>query len=437
MKYYPKQAFLICMLLSITMHSQSPLVQARLKVEAERFIRLYNTGDTLKYKGFLQGLIADQNQLENTMARYRNTFNSIGRVELKRLGYPSSTEVEIFAQEYKYDSWWKFTLQTDENQRFLSRRVLPIPLPEFGLKNAAVGKTKLQSILDDYIENKLGDGFAGNVYISKRGKTMYNKSFGSNIAGKPNTFHTEFGLASAGKMFTALAVLQLWDGHKLELDDSISKYLPNLKNDKLHNITIYQLLTHTSGMGDFFEHPLYETLKDSLTTSDSFLPFIEADEPIFRPGTDVGYSNTAFSLLGILIEKISGFSYQEYLHNNIFLPLGMKSTKAGTGAGGGTSTIVDMDLFLTGLKNPNLLRGVAVECLLNDTVDGHYGYGTEHHIIGGEHIVGHTGGFINECIELNMYPKSNQIVIILSNSNPPYGHFLSNKIKENLVRKRA
>lgn len=94
-----------------------------------------------------------------------------------------------------------------------------------------------------------------------------------------------------------------------------------------------------------------------------------------------------------------------------------------------------MHKFLNGLRQGKLLNQESTQLLLTHSIDGKYGYGTEHHIIGSEHIVGHSGGYINECVELNIYPESDYIVVILSNSNPPFGHFLSNKVKELLLYK--
>ncbi|SDM31584.1 serine hydrolase domain-containing protein [Kriegella aquimaris] len=435
MKQKIKLVFTLGMLISIMGISQNPIEKDRLKAEAERFITIYNTGDTLQYHRFLSTISSDGETVKRTLQGHKNTYNLLGKVEVKDWVYVSTSKMDLIVKEGKYDTWWRFMISTDENQKFLERKIIPLPLPEIGLKSGKLKKKELQAALDDYITHKLDKGFSGNVFISKSDKTLYNKSFGKDTKGKPNTLNTQFSLASAGKMFTAIAILQLQDQKKLDLDNTVVTFLPDLKNNKLHAITLAQLLTHTSGMGDFFESPLYEKLKDDLVSSKSFMPFIEADKLHFAPGTDLRYSNTGFGLLGIIIEKISGLTFQEYVEENIFEPLKMKYTAAGTGAGGGTSTVGDIHLFLRGLNNGQLLGPSTQKCLFDETVDGHYGYGTEHHLIGHEHIVGHSGGFINVCVELNLYPNTNHIAIVLSNTEPPFGHFLSNKIKELLVRR--
>lgn len=113
----------------------------------------------------------------------------------------------------------------------------------------------------------------------------------------------------------------------------------------------------------------------------------------------------------------------------------MHASKPGDGAGGGTSTVGDMVRFDDALRDHKFMGKVATEKFTTFYTGNNYGYGSEHHLLGTEHIFGHSGGYINQCIEINFYKKTRSLVIILSNSNPPYGHFLSNKIKELMIRK--
>lgn len=424
----------IVMLISVGATAQDTDQKQRLKAEAENFIAIYNTGDSTAYRNLLSKVITDKPLLENTLMRYGNTYRVVGEVDIKDLTYKSPTDVEVIVQEKKFDSWWRFHLTTDENQKFLSRTVLPIPIPEIGLRKGKSTKEEFISGLDNYVSNRLGNNFNGNVYVYDKGQTVYGKSFGTNPSGEKNTENTKFGLASGSKMFTATLVFQLMEKGKLQLQDPVKKFLPELQNKALHEITIEQLLTHTSGMGDFFENPEFREM-EGMTTANSYLPYIEADVPSFPPGEGFRYSNTGFSLLGVILEKISGVPYQELVKSNIFDRLEMDNSIAGLSAGGGLSTSDDMHKFLSGLKEGRLLSTENTQLLMTHTVDGKYGYGTEHHILGTEHIVGHSGGYINECVELNIYPESDYIVVILSNSNPPFGHFLSNKVKELLLYK--
>lgn len=246
-----KLIFGLIMLISSFVSAQDSVQKEKLKAEALNFFTIYNTGDTNIYREFLGNLIKDTAVLENTLMRYGNTFKMLGEVEVKDFNYTSPNDVEVMVKENKYDTWWRFHIMTDENQNFLSRTVLPVPLPEAGLRDGKLKEEEVVSTLDSYISAKLGSNFTGNVYIFDKDRSIYGKSFGSNPQGVVNNVNTEFGLASAGKMFTAIAILQLLEKEKLELRDPVKQFLPDLKNKALHDITIEQLLTHTSGMGNF------------------------------------------------------------------------------------------------------------------------------------------------------------------------------------------
>ena len=399
------------------------------------FFDLYNSGDTAAYRKFLEPISENEAQFNRVFTGFNNAYRVIGKVDVMRIQVNSTENAEVWARDKKYDAWWKFSIYTDSLQRFKSRTIQPIPFEDSFLQNGKLSDEEMRSAVDEYITGKLSSDFSGNVLIAKGNELLYVKSFGNNQQNQPNKFQQQFDLASMGKMFTAISILQLRDEGKLRLDDRVEEFLPNLKNKDIRNITIKQLLTHTSGMGDFFESPLYEKLKDSLHTPGDFMPFFETDKPSFEPGKGWQYSNTGFCLLAMIIEKVSETSFDQYINQNIFAKAFMRNSTVGGGAGGGLSTVNDLHKFSVALLNNALLEKKTTDELFKYTVNGKYGYGTEHQLLGGENIVGHSGGFINVCTELNIYTKSNYIVIILSNSNPPFGHFLSNKIKELLVRK--
>ena len=142
-----------------------------------------------------------------------------------------------------------------------------------------------------------------SVIVIHHGKILLNKGYGfANIKqSEPNTPLTVFRLGSVTKQFTAMAILQLYDKQMLQINDYVEKYFPGTLNG--NKITIKNLLTHTSG------------ITESLNT-----------DLAFTPGTQISYSNAGYNLLGKIIEKVSGMSYEEYLLQNIFQPLGMKNT---------------------------------------------------------------------------------------------------------------
>ena len=182
--------------------------------------------------------------------------------------------------------------------------------------------------LTDYFEKAAGLGFSGAVLVAKDGKLLLRGGYGWADEKRriPNVAETVFDIGSITKVFTAVAVMQLLERGKLSTTDSITKYFPNVPKDK-SVITIHHLLTHTSGLEheDFYDESpadVREILKDKERYIQRLLSFPLA----FEPGTKWLYSNTGFSFLAAIVEKLSGQSYESYLHENILQPVGMSNT---------------------------------------------------------------------------------------------------------------
>lgn len=135
---------------------------------------------------------------------------------------------------------------------------------------------------------------------------------------------TRFNLGSAGKMFTAVAVAQLVDAGKIRLDDPIGLRVKGL-TPQAAAVTVRQLLTHSSGLGNFFSPGNLPSIEKARTVSD-LLPLVASDKPSFTPGSRFQYSNSGFMLLGILIERVSGQSYGQYLNLHVFEPARMAAS---------------------------------------------------------------------------------------------------------------
>lgn len=167
----------------------------------------------------------------------------------------------------------------------------------------------------------------GNVLIAQNGQIQYSKSFGySDVAAKRlNDGQSAFNLASVSKTFTSLAILQLKDKGKLKFDDPAVKFLPDLPYP---NITIRHLLSHTSGLTDFqiFEAPHRADTNKIFSNADVITAIKGYKGLSFQPGEKWGYSNTGYALLALIVERISGLPFQDYLYRNIFKPAGMNQT---------------------------------------------------------------------------------------------------------------
>jgi CubicO group peptidase (beta-lactamase class C family) len=169
--------------------------------------------------------------------------------------------------------------------------------------------------------------FNGGVIVAKNGEVVFEKYEGfSNFSTKETiTANTTFHIASISKTFTSAAILRLWEQQKLSLDDSVQKFFPAFP---YHNISIKQLLTHRSGL------PKYEYFMDTawhenrMASNDDMLQFMISKQPDLyaQPNKHYQYCNTNFALLALVVEKVTGQPFPEYMKDSLFLPLGMNSS---------------------------------------------------------------------------------------------------------------
>lgn len=170
--------------------------------------------------------------------------------------------------------------------------------------------------------------FNGNVLVADKGKVIFRKSYGiaEESTGRKLNPETVFELASVSKQFTAMGIVQLQKHGKLQYDDPIAKYIPELAFYK--GITIRNLLQHTGGLPDYME--LFEEKwdKTKFATNDDVIKIFAQYKPdtLFAPGVKYEYSNTGYALLGAIIERVSKKTFGAYLKETIFKPLKMEHT---------------------------------------------------------------------------------------------------------------
>jgi len=194
-----------------------------------------------------------------------------------------------------------------------------------GYFNTAFFSEEELEYIDQQITKLLIDSsFNGTVLISRYGMVIYERSFGfsSFSRAEPMNIETTFQLASISKTFTATAVLMLHNEGLLNIDNKVTEYIPEFPYD---NITIRHLLTHTSGLQNYMWLVERQWKKRQLPTNEDILQlFITHRRGLnFTPGQRFDYSNTGYVFLGLLIERVSGKSYAEYITENIFTPLEM------------------------------------------------------------------------------------------------------------------
>ncbi len=187
----------------------------------------------------------------------------------------------------------------------------------------------LSTKLDEYLSGQAKYfRFNGNVLVADKGKIIYQKSYGFADFDSQRMLNDSsvFELASVSKQFTAMSILMLLEKGKLKLTDSLRQYFPELPYS---NITIRHMLTHTSGLPDYERAMNEKWDKSKIAFNNDMIRFLAAEKlPVnFLPGAKWEYSNTAFAILASISEKVSGKTFQNFLAENIFTPLGMTHSR--------------------------------------------------------------------------------------------------------------
>jgi CubicO group peptidase (beta-lactamase class C family) len=301
--------------------------------------------------------------------------------------------------------------------------------------------------MEEVVQSYLGSqSFMGAVLVEKNGKIIFDKAYGSadlewNI---PNTVDTRFRIGSITKQFTAAAVVLLEERGKLRFDDAIGKHLPDLPA-AWHKATIAQILNHTSGIYSYTSLPNGEFMRWKFTPA-QVIERIK-DKPLdFRPGEKYAYSNTGYFILGMLIEKLGGQTYAEFLQDNIFTPLGMKDSGYDTeaaiiprrahgyerrggaivnaqfldmgipyAAGSLYSTTHDLLIWSKALSTGKVVKPASFQ-RMTTPVKSNYGFGLIMQPLEGHRRIFHHGGINGFTSSLITYPDDKMTVIVLNNA---------------------
>ncbi|MCA1617995.1 MAG: serine hydrolase [Acidobacteria bacterium] len=295
------------------------------------------------------------------------------------------------------------------------------------------------------------ENFSGAILVARDGKVLVSKGYGlADVENDvPNTPETRFRLASITKQFTAAAVLLLQERGKLSVQDSVCKYVAPCP-EAWQPVTIHHLLSHTGGvpnLTNFNAFPDYLRTKRDPTTVEALIGRFR-DRPLdFKPGEKWTYSNSGYILLGHVVEKVSGRSYENFLRENIFEPLKMTSTgydhadaivkRRARGyaphrdggvvnasyidmsipfaAGGLYSTVGDLFLWDQALYGEKLLKKSSLDAMFTAVRDD-YGYGYRVNKLFNRRHVTHGGGIEGFSTSINRFPDDRVTVIVLSNN---------------------
>lgn len=188
-----------------------------------------------------------------------------------------------------------------------------------------INEAKLDSLFADLYKHNLG---MGSIAISKDGELLYQNAFGyallNQLRNVPSSSETYYRIGSVTKMFTAVLTLQLIEEGRLKLNDPLSAYYPKIPNSEL--ITVMNLLNHSSSLSNYADKPFFKPLKYESIPKEKLLEIIRKSEPNFEPGKRYEYSNTNFVLLSLLLENITGTSYEEMLGEGILSEAGLTNT---------------------------------------------------------------------------------------------------------------
>ena len=184
--------------------------------------------------------------------------------------------------------------------------------------------SRMEQVVQSYVADKQ---FMGAILLAQKEQIVLDKGYGyANLEWKiPNSPTTKFRIASLTKQFTAVAILLLEEQGKLKITDFIKKYMADAPSD-WNKVTLFHLLNHTSGIPNYTSFPDFAAFTTSTKTPEQQIDFFRNKPLNFQPGSNFEYNNSGYVLLGYLIEKISGQSYQDFVLNNIFKILEMNDS---------------------------------------------------------------------------------------------------------------
>jgi D-alanyl-D-alanine carboxypeptidase len=454
-------------------HAQSAAVdipKTPAGVQFSAWFAAFNSGEREQLENFRSHFAKPEEHKVDGAFAFRQ---QVGGFDLKKIEESSATKLSVLVQERNSDQFARITIEVEVADPYkvthIDLRATDRPT-EFALPR--LGQPDLIAALRGKLEkDSAADRFAGAVLLAKDGKPIFTGAYGMANREKkiPNTLATKFRIGSMNKMFTAVSILQLVQAGKISLSDPVGKYLTDYPNkDIATKVTIYQLLTHTGGTGDFFG-PQFDAHRLELKTLQDYLKLYGERAPEFEPGSRWEYSNYGFLMLGVVVERVSGKNYYDYVNENIYKPAGMTSTGSlpedqevpnrsvgytqmggdslrpntdtlpyrGTSAGGGYCTVEDFLRFANALTSHQLLNAQNTDLLTSGKVDttrgAKYAFGFMDNDAGtAMRHFGHGGGAPGMNGDFQIFPQTGYVIVVLSNLDPPAASRISDFIVNRL-----
>jgi CubicO group peptidase (beta-lactamase class C family) len=463
----------------------------------QRLVAALNSGDQAAFERFAEANYAPEALAENDPAKQADflarIYTDTGGFDLDAVTGAGPGWVQAEAHDRMSGTRFCLTVNRSQSQgRDLIRSFTPLALFPAGRQLTPPApdevRATVSSLLDRFARREL---FSGVVLIAKDGRIIFRQAYGSASPAyaAPMTLATRLNTASIGKSFTGVAIAQLVDAGKLSYDDKVGKVLPDFPNkDVRDNVTVRQLLSHTSGLGpdDTYNSKLWPVLKPRLRSIGDYMRLV-ADVPRDAKPGDFTYSNAGYIILGAMIERLSGQSYYDYVQQHIFAPAGMKHSfyheldhedpdvavpltnlfpkgdeayiyrlgaprdatyelaVKGASHGGAFVTADDLFAFERALDSGKLVSPARLKDMMTVASpggagapglvgDAHEGLGVEVLNYNGHQFYGHTGGDLGVASFVYWYPDLGYTTIALTNRDPRATRVLINVTRSLLMR---
>lgn len=462
---------------------------------AELFFESLNSGETVKITNFIERNFTEQalkDTATNDQAKFfARLYRQSGGVEPMIIS-PDSNErfLVVEVKSIRGNNWARmfFVLTDKVPQKLVEIGIFGVRDPQESKRNAWPETKMTEKAALDQVAVRIraaskADRFSGVVLVAKGDRIVINEAHGFADKGLlvPNRIDTKFNLASMNKMITAISIAQLVEAGKLSLDDTLAKVLPEYPNEEAAGkIRVRHLLSHTSGLGDFFDNPEFRSFRQKYKDPKDYFPLFSSRPLYFAPGERFSYSNAGFVVLGAIVEKISGENYFDYVREHVYKPAGMTNTDSyeltevvpnlaigygrfdddpmgvdprrsniaflpwkGSPAGGGYSTPPDLLKFAKAFTTDKLVSRQTRENLISaKTVmagsyrPGSYGFGFVTEEFSRMKTFGHGGGGANSGINCDMkiFADGSFTVIVMGNYDSPAADDMAYEITRLLAR---
>lgn len=377
-------------------------------------------------------------------------------------GEASADRVVVIARNRLTGGWQGITVMFDgtDAHRITGLSFLPArppkdqpPPPPLTIEQA---RAELASFLDRLTAAEV---FSGTALLARKGEVVFEGARG--LADRnhhvPMRIDSKLNLGSMNKMFTAVVIGQLVDEGRLTFDDPVSKFLggKGWTRADLTKVHVGHLLSHTSGLGSYFNASYERTARHLLRRVDDYKPLVAEETLAFEPGSRWAYSNTGFLLAGAVIEAVTGKDYFDVVRERVYARVGMTGSDAydidlvvpqlaigyskartaagpvwrantfehvirGGPAGGGYSTVRDLLAFAEAMRTGRLVRPATADTLWSakpELGSPEYGFGFGVGSDGLGRRVGHSGGFSGISSVLDIYPDTGWTIVVLSNTD--------------------